>query len=69
MSPDHEEHGSKKQECMSSTARLYQRSYKVYRGGFEFARQRKRDNGLRKAAETEAGQEELKGRGRNKVRR
>lgn len=69
MSPDSEGHGRKKRERMSGTARLHRRSYMVYGGGLEFARQRKRDKGLKKAAETEVRQEELKGRRGNKVRR
>lgn len=46
-----------------------QRIYKVDGGGLKFAGQRKKDNGLKKATETEGRQEELKGRRRNKVRR
>lgn len=64
MSPGQEEQGRK-----SSTVRLHERSYKVYRGSLKFAGQRNRDNGLKKASETEVRHEELKGRGGNKVRR
>lgn len=64
MSPGHEEEGRK-----SSTARLHERSYKVYRGSLKFARKRNRDNGLKKASETEVRHEELKEREGNKVRR
>lgn len=56
MSPDREEHRRKKWEHASGTVRLHQKSHKVYGGGLQFARQRERDNGLRKATETERRQ-------------
>lgn len=48
---------------------LHQRIYKVDGGGLKLAGQRKKDNGLKKATQTEKTQEELKGRRRNKVKR
>lgn len=59
-SPDWE-HRRNKQEHMRGRARLLQRSYKVYGGCLEFARQKKRDNELKKQWRQKWGRKSWRG--------
>lgn len=60
MSPDWE-HRRNKQEHRRGRARLLPRSYKVYGGCLEFARQRKRDNELKKQWRQKWGRKSKRG--------
>lgn len=60
MSPDWE-HRRNKQEPMRGRARFLQRSYEVYGSCLEFARQRKRDNELKKQWRQKWGRKSWRG--------
>lgn len=60
MSPDWE-HRRNKQEHMRGRARFLQRSYEVYGSCLEFARQRKRDNELKKQWRQKWGRKSWRG--------